>query len=57
MKTSFVSLLTLAAGAFAGRIGTVGSLYERDQTITVTTLTETVKTYTSSISKFHLGLF
>lgn len=53
MKTSFVSLLALAAGAFAGRIGTVGSLYERDQTITVTTLTETVKTYTSSISKFQ----
>ncbi|KAJ4417135.1 hypothetical protein N0V82_006335 [Gnomoniopsis sp. IMI 355080] len=50
MKTSFVSLLALAAGAFAGRIGTVGSLYERDQTITVTTLTETIKTYTSSIN-------
>lgn len=53
MKTAFVSLLALAAGAFAGRIGTVGSLYERDQTITVTTLTETVKTYTSSISQLH----
>lgn len=51
MKTSFVSLLALAAGAFAGRIGSVGVVYERDQTITVSTLTETVKTYTSSISK------
>lgn len=54
MKTSFVSLLALAAGAFAGRIGSVGTLYERDQTITVTTLTETVKTYTSSISEFYV---
>lgn len=53
MKTSFVSILALAAGAFAGRIGNVGVVYERDQTITVTTLTETIKTYTSSISKFY----
>lgn len=51
MKTSFVSLLALAAGAFASPIGSVGALVGRDQTVTLSTLTAAIKTYTSSISK------
>lgn len=57
MKTSFVSLLALAAGAIAGRIGRVGMVYERDSVITITLLTEEIKTYTSAISKTHMSQF
>lgn len=53
MKAVFVSLFTLAAGALASPMGNVGSLIARDQTVTtITTLTETVYSYTSSISMF-----
>lgn len=49
MKTSFVALLTMAVGAFAGPIAV-----QRDtevQSITFVTLTESVRTYTAQISK------
>lgn len=54
MKAALFSLFSLAAGAFAAHIGQVGVIIDRDETITLSTLTETVKTYTSSISKSDL---
>ncbi|CAN8098171.1 unnamed protein product [Discula destructiva] len=50
MKTSFVSLLTLAVGALAGRSTSFRSVAVRDQAISASTLTQTVMTYTSSIN-------
>lgn len=54
MKAAFFSLFTLAAGAFAAATPQMGarSLTPElsQQNVTISTLTETVKTYTSTIS-------
>lgn len=57
MKAVFVSLFALAATAIAGPIGSVGMMVERDQTVTISTLTETIQTYTSSISTSSMDIF
>lgn len=52
MKTSFVALLTMAAGAFAGPIAVQRDTQEVQQTaVTFVTLTESVRTYTTQINK------
>lgn len=50
MKTSFVALLTLAASAIASPIN-VQRDTEVQAPVTFVTLTESIRTYTSSISK------
>lgn len=57
MKAVFVTLLTLAASAFASPVVSpnvqrdVTNVQNVEKTMTITTLTESIKTYTSSISK------
>lgn len=52
MKTSFVALLTMAVGAFAGPIAVQrDTVTDVQGTITFVTLTESVRTYTAQISK------
>lgn len=53
MKTSFVALLTMAVGAFAGPIA-VQRDTEVQAPVTFVTLTESVRTYTTQISKSPL---
>ncbi|KKY39101.1 hypothetical protein UCDDA912_g00903 [Diaporthe ampelina] len=50
MKTSFVALLTMAVGAFAGPIA-VQRDTEVQAPVTFVTLTESVRTYTAQINK------
>lgn len=56
MKTSFVALLTMAVGAFAGPIA-VQRDTQVETSITFVTLTESVRTYTAQISKATPGPF
>lgn len=54
MKTSFVALLTMAAGAIAGPIAVQRDTVTEVTTqgpVTFVTLTESVRTYTAQISK------
>lgn len=51
MKTSFVALLTMAAGVFAGPINVQRDITEVQGPVTFVTLTESVRTYTAQISK------
>lgn len=51
MKTSFVALLTMAAGAFAGPIAVQRDTQEVQSAVTFVTLTESVRTYTAQINK------
>lgn len=50
MKTSFVALLTMAVGAFAGPIA-VPRDTEVQAPVTFVTLTQSVRTYTAQINK------
>jgi hypothetical protein len=51
MKAVFVTLLSLAASAFASPVASRDVTVEQvEKTMTITTLTQQVKTYTSSIS-------
>ncbi|KAK7747411.1 hypothetical protein SLS53_001666 [Cytospora paraplurivora] len=57
MKAVFVSLLTLAAGAFASPVVAANAAIQRDTTttvtknVTITSVTENIRTYTSSINE------
>ncbi|POS77368.1 hypothetical protein DHEL01_v204247 [Diaporthe helianthi] len=51
MKTSFVALLTMAVGAFAGPVAVPRDTHVQTTSITFITLTESVRTYTAQINK------
>ncbi|ROW07524.1 hypothetical protein VPNG_07088 [Cytospora leucostoma] len=56
MKAVFVSLLTLAAGAFASPVVAANAALQRDTTtvtknVTITSVTENIRTYTSYINE------